>query len=814
MTTTHLQDVSATASGLRATLVTEGPEGPEGGEAFEVDVLRDDVVRLRVSRDGAFDDAPTAAVCADLAGPRPPVGVELGDATAVVRAGGLVVTVGLAPWTVEVHRPDGSPVLRSRPAADGVTSARAPYAQVGDGFVLHRGAGPKDQVYGLGEKAGGGNRRGRSFTLWNTDVLDPAASGEFTRTYDASDPRSDNTSAEFDPYYVSIPFVHHRDAATGAVAGSFVDNGYRARYDLTGDDGFEIAFDGGQWCEYVIAGPAMPDVVAAYTWLTGRAALPPVWALGYHQCRWHVYRQEEVLALAARMREADVPCDALWLDIDHMSGYRVFTWDPERFTDPAALVSGLAEQGMRLVTIIDPGVKVDPGWDVYDDAVARDLLCRTPDGEVYVGHVWPGDTAFPDFTLPETREWWGGLNASHVRSGLAGIWNDMNEPATGHVDPHGMLFDHGREPHARFHNQYALLMAMGTVAGLRSELPDQRPFVLTRAGSAGIQRYAANWTGDNQARWDHLALSVPMSTGLSLSGQPFVGSDMGGFAGSADPELFVRWVQYGVLTPFARNHQMTGQADRYPWAFGPEVLAVVRDAVRLRYRLLPYLYSAFVEAAATGAPVQRPLVYDHQHDAVAADCDDEFTLGRDVLVAPVLEPGVTGRSVYLPAGQWWDVAGEVLLDGGRHVELPAPAERIPVLLRAGAVVPMWPDAPASAAGYQPEVVDLHVVVPSASRRPSRTVSTLQEDDGLSTAAERGAYVRTAFTVERDGDRLVLRAEVSGDGYPEHRRAAFRLHLHGAAAAEVLLDGAPADTDGSAWTLPMGTRPFTVEVALA
>jgi alpha-glucosidase len=806
VTTTHLQDVSATPGGLRARLVGDGPEA---GETFEVDVLGPDVVRLRVSRGGAFDEAPTAAVCADLAGSRPQVGVELGDGRAVVRAAGLVVTVGLAPWTVEVHRPDGSPVLRERGAA----GALPPYAVAGDGFVLQRGAAPEDQVYGLGEKAGGGNRRGRSFTLWNTDVLDPDASGAFARGYDPSDPRADNTSAQFDPYYVSIPFLHHRDARTGDVAGSFVDNGYRGRYDLTAPDGFEIAFDGGQWCEYVLAGPAMPDVVGAYTWLTGRTALPPVWALGYQQCRWHVYRQDEVVALAARMREAGVPCDALWLDIDHMSGYRVFTWDRERFDDPAALVGALAEHGMRLVTIIDPGVKVDPGWDVFDDAVARDLLCRTADGEVYVGQVWPGDTAFPDFTLPETRQWWGGLNAAHVRSGLAGIWNDMNEPATGNVVPDGMLFDHGRAPHARFHNQYALLMAMGTVAGLRAELPGQRPFVLSRAGSAGIQRYAATWTGDNQARWDHLAVSVPMSTGLGLSGQAFVGSDIGGFAGSADPELFVRWMQYGVLTPFARNHQMTGQQDRYPWAFGPEVLDVVREAVRLRYRLLPYLYSAFVEAATTGAPVQRPLVLDHQHDDVAAACEDQFTLGRDLLVAPVLEPGATTRRVYLPAGQWWDLGGGVLLDGGRHVELAAPPERIPLLLRAGAVLPMWPDAPATAAGHQPDVVDLHVAVPSATRRPSRTVSVLQEDDGLTTAAERGAYLRTAFTVERSADRLVLTATVSGDGYPEHRRGAFRLHLHGATTAEVLLDGAPADADGEAWVLPTGAAAFVVEVTL-
>jgi alpha-glucosidase len=356
----------------------------------------------------------------------------------------------------------------------------------------------------------------------------------------------------------------------------------------------------------------MPDILAAYTWLTGRTAPPPLWSLGYHQCRWFRYTQDALEALARRHRELEVPCDAVWLDIDYMDGYRVFTWDTEAFPDVEGMLARLAEQGFRVITIVDPGVKAEPGYRIYDEGVARDVLCRTEGGDIYIGEVWPGDTAFPDFVTEAGRAWWGELNAEHVRSGLAGVWNDMNEPATGAIPPDRMRFDHGRRPHERFHNQYALLMAMGTDAGLRAAMPDRRTFVLSRAGFAGIQRHAANWMGDNQARWDHLWVSIPMAMGFGVSGQAFVGADVGGFQGHSNAELFLRWMQYGTLTPFCRNHSEMGNVDQYAWAWGETILGHVRDAIRLRYRLLPYLYAAFLRpprrrARPTAARLRPPV---------------------------------------------------------------------------------------------------------------------------------------------------------------------------------------------------------------
>jgi alpha-glucosidase len=505
-----------------------------------------------------------------------------------------------------------------------------------------------------------------------------------------------------------------------------------------------------------------------------------------------------------------VPLDVLWLDIEYMDGYRVFTWDGESFPDPPGMLDRLAELGVRLVTIIDPGVKHEPGHPVFDEALERDVLCRTEGGGIYLGQVWPGATAFPDLASPEGRAWWAERTAAHVASGVAGIWNDMNEPATGVVPPDRMRFDHGRASHERFHNQFALLMAMATVDGLRDAAPGRRPFVLSRAGSPGIQRYAANWMGDNLSRWDHLWMSMPMAMGLGVSGQAFAGADVGGFRGHADAELFLRWMQYGTLTPFCRNHSELGNVDQYAWSFGEAVLARVRDAIELRYRLLPYLYAAFLRAAETGAPVQRPLVFDHQDDPAVRDLDDQYLLGPDLLVAPVIAPGQTARHVYLPAGHWHDWHTGEVLAGPDWVLAPTPMDRIPLYARAGAVVPMWPQAPPSAAGHHPAAVELHLFVPPADG--TRT-SMLQEDDGLTDAAAGGARLRTSFAVTRRGRRLELRGRVEGAGYPEFAREALHLLVHGAAPAAVRLDETQVAAADGRFVLANAGADLVVELEL-
>jgi len=792
----------------RVDAVRETPRGLLAslhGEELRVDLVRPDVVRVQMSRGGRFDETPTCSVCVDPLEGDVAFSVEREDGLVRLRTSELVVSVGLDPFRLDVHRPDGTPVAETAQDAEGRPWA---YATLNDAFTFRRRCRPEDGIYGLGEKTGHHNRRGRDFTLWNTDVLDPEATREFTAGRAPGDPRGDVTSTEFDPYYASIPFFHHLDHRTGAVAGSFVDNAHRAAYDFRAPEEFAVHVAGGQYTEYLFAGPTMAGVLEAYTWLTGRTAPPPLWALGYHQCRWFRYTQDAIEHLARRHRDLRVPCDVLWLDIEYMDGYRVFTWDEEAFPDPPAMLDRLAGAGMRLVTIIDPGVKHEPGYPVFDDALARDVLCRTEGGDVYLGQVWPGATAFPDLATEEGRRWWADMNAAHVASGVAGIWNDMNEPATGVIPPDRMRFQGGRAPHERFHNQYATLMAMATVDGLRRAAPGRRPFVLSRAGSPGIQRYAANWMGDNLSRWDHLWLSMPMAMGLGVSGQAFAGADVGGFRGHTDPELFLRWMQYGTLTPFCRNHSELGNVDQYAWSFGEVVLDLVRAAIELRYRLMPYLYAAFLRASETGIPVQRPLVLLHQDDPAVRDLDDEYLFGPDLLVAPVFAAGQTARHVYLPAGDWHDWHTGEVLTGRRWVLVPTPMDRIPLFARGGAVVPMWPQAPPSTAGHHPAAVELHLFLPQADG-VHRTF--LQEDDGLTDAAADGARYRTSLELARTGSRVTVRAEVEGAGYPEFARETFELVVHGAAPASVTLDGEAVEGTGGRFALPNAGTGFTLEL---
>ncbi len=734
------------------------------------------------------------------------VSTQIETAGAVLRTSEVVVTVGADPLRIDVHRHDGTRVIET--VVDGAGAAWA-LADLNDAFVIRRRRTAADPFFGLGEKGGPGNRSGREYTMWNTDVLSDHASAEFEKQRQPGDPRGDHRNPEFDPFYVSIPLLYHQDGPGGPVAASFLDNAHRLHYDLSQPDEYRIHAAAGSYTEYIFAGPDVESILDNYTWLTGRPFLPPLWSLGYQQCRWHPYTDTEVEALASRHQAEGIPLDALWLDIDYMDDYRIFTWNRTRFPDPTAFMDRLAMQGVRVVTIIDPGLKEEAGYPVFDRAVESGYLCQTASGRPYVGQVWPGRTVFPDFVLPHVRQWWADLNTAHADLGVAGIWNDMNEPATGRIPPGRMRFDAGRASHDAFHNQYALLMAMGTVDGLQWSRPGQRTFVLSRAGSPGIQRYAANWMGDNLARWDHLAGSIAMACGFGLSGQPFVGADVGGFHGNTNPELFSRWMQYGALTPFFRNHSETGCIDQYCWSFGPVVTAQVRAAIELRYRLMPYLYSAARHATLTGMPVQRPMVLADAQDPALAELDDQYLFGAHLLVAPVLAAGQRSRSVYLPAGHWYHWHTHECLPGRRLIVAATPAEWIPLYARAGAIIPMWTQAPASTAGFHPRIVQLWVFLPVDD---GTTTSELFEDDGHSLDTLTGKSIHTRFTLTRSGARIRLTAEATGDGYPEFAREAFELVFVGAPVRAVSSDHQITNEAGTQrLLLPNRGQSFEVEI---
>ncbi|MBX9667193.1 MAG: glycoside hydrolase family 31 protein [Candidatus Obscuribacterales bacterium] len=544
---------------------------------------------------------------------------------------------------------------------------------------------PKDAMcFGLGERLSGFNLRGRVHTLFN---------------------HSDNMHVPtLDPLYKSIPFLLIRHQ--GRYQGIFLDSPARQRWsldvELEEQASIELLSRRG-FTVYLFETSSLPDLLAAYTALTGRSKLPPNWSLGHQQSRWSYPDESTVLAVAAEFRTRNIPCDAIVLDIDFMDEYRVFTSSPERFPNFKEMIAKLQDQNFRVVTIVDPGVKKDAKYFVYRDGKKHDYFCKKADGKTFYGKVWPGQSVFPDFLREDVRLWWAALHGFLVENNVSGVWNDMNEPCLfGQGCPlpldaielpkeHHQLFmqqsPEGDVGHFEVRNLYGLEMSRATWEGLTALRPDERPFVLSRAGYAGIQRYAAVWLGDNMSWWEHLAVSVPMLLNVGLSGVPFCGVDVGGFGDDCSPELLARWYALAMFYPFFRNHCSKAGAEQEPWSFNQRVEDAIRHFVETRYRLLPYIRCLFWEHIRTGAPLMRPIIWDYPEDQFAAEIDDQFLFGRDILVTPIVKRGQTERSVYLPNGLWYPFDGGEPLEGGRLHKVGFELDEVPAFVRDGSIVP-------------------------------------------------------------------------------------------------------------------------------
>jgi alpha-glucosidase len=642
-------------------------------------------------------------------------------------------------------------------------------------IVCRKRIQPDEHFYGLGERTVALDRRGRTYGTWHTDPQD----------YQLGQ----------DPIYMCMPVLLGLHSQGRHGYAIFFDNTFRGQFDLGATDPDVASFgaEGGELCYYFLYGPALTTVVERYTELTGRMQLPPLWALGYHQCRWSYYPEARVRKLAADFRNVHrVPCDCIHLDIHYMDGYRCFTWDVERFPDPAGLIADLHEQGFKVITMIDPGIKADHGYEVCKSGLEQDVFCKLPDGKtVFKGPVWPGDCYFPDFTNPRVRAWWGDLYKVLTDAGVDAVWNDMNEPVV--FGPLGTTFPdlvrHDMEgrggDHVEAHNIYGMQMARATVEGLKRLRPDERTVCITRSGWAGIQRYAMSWTGDNESNWDSLWLTMPMLMNLGLCGLANTGPDTGGFAGFATGELFTRWLQMGVFLPFLRAHTKINSPDQEPWSWGEPYLSINRRFIELRYRLLPYLYTTFWQCAQTGLPILRPLLLAFQGDEATHTLDDQFLCGDAFLVAPVIEEGVTQRTVYLPAGMWYDFWTDESLNGPASVEVEAPLERLPLFVRAGSVVPAG--APMQYVGERPvDTLALHVY-------PGDGESQLYEDDGHTWAFQDGDYRLSRFTLSTGGtpsSRLDLYRQTEGRYRSETRGFEVIIHGVGQLPGTVSADGQP------------------------
>ncbi len=530
-----------------------------------------------------------------------------------------------------------------------------------------------DCIYGLGDKTGFLNKRHYAYEMWNTDNPEP---------------QEDN----FKALYKSIPFM--MVLKEKGVYGIFFDNHNRTFFDLgkENDDYYMFGAEAGNLDYYFIGGKTLKDVISGYTYLTGRAPMQQMWTLGYHQSRWGYDSEEEIRGIARKMRESGLPCDCIHFDIDYMDHYKVFTWNKERYTDGAKVISDFKEMGIKAVTIIDPGVKVEKDYYVYEEGVKEGYFATTPEGEIYVNQVWPGDAVYPDFGDPAVRKWWGEKQKFLIDMGVSGVWNDMNEPASfkGPLPDDVVFTDEDKKScHAQVHNIYGHNMAKATYEGWK-EQTGKRPFVITRACYSGSQKYTTAWTGDNHSIWAHIRMAIPQLCNLGMSGMNFAGTDVGGFGSDSTPELFARWIQIGCFSPLFRNHCALGCRMQEPWQFGEEVLAISKKYISLRYELLPYLYDLMRETEQTGIPMVRPLVLEYDRDENVKNRNDEFMLGDRMLIAPVVEQGAREKMVYLPEGLWYDYWTGEKMEGGCFFVRKAPLDLCPIYVKAGAVIPKFP----------------------------------------------------------------------------------------------------------------------------
>ncbi|HEX3354040.1 MAG TPA: TIM-barrel domain-containing protein [Terriglobales bacterium] len=737
----------------------DGIDIQAGPASLRITALRDDILRVRVAPGGTFPEDASWAV---LPGPRSQsVDVQpVQDAASVgFRTSALDVRVERDPLRIVVRDLAGNVI-----SADAI--GRPTQFQLG-GFSVHKSMPGDEHYFGLGDKAGTFDRRNQAYTLWNTDI---------------------GTQESIDPIYKSIPFF--LGIGGGRSYGLFLDNTWRSWFDFgkQSRDAYSFSAEGGPLDYYLIYGPSPKQVVEGYAYLTGTHPLPPLWSLGFQQSRYSYYPESQIREIAGRFRHDKIPGDVLYLDIDYQYRNRPFTVDPRAFPNFPGLVSDLRKQHFHLVLITDLHIAHAPnqGYSPYDTGEAGNQFVKKADGSEYVGVVWPGPAVFPDFTRAQTRVWWGGLYKEFVQNGVAGFWNDMNEPAVFDGPGKTMPLDNVHrieEPgfttrtatHSEIHNIVGLENARATYDGLLKLRPDERPFVLTRATFAGGQRYGFTWTGDNSSTWNHLRLATQQLLNLGISGISFVGDDIGGFNGSPAPDLLTRWIEVGAFNPMFRDHTTKGSLMQEVWVHGPEQEAIRRRYIETRYRLLPYIYTLAEESSRTGLPMVRPIFLEFPEVFTPpsngfGNLDSEFLLGPSLLVAP--QPFAETMDNYVvsfPNGPWYDFwtglktaipppepsIVQVSTDinkNGPGTQYPfrpfihPTLDTLPVYVRGGSILPLQP------------------LVQSTDETPNGPLElrvypgpqcngSLYLDDGHTFRYQHGEFLRQAFTCQSDGNSL-------------------------------------------------------------
>lgn len=701
-------------------------------------VYLDSIIRINVSK--SFDENDTSF--AVIQNPADGFDYAESDGEIVLTTSALKLRVSKSPLRFHFYTADGKVLSEDDP--------RFGINWQGERVINYRKLYPDEKFIGLGEKTGNLNRRGSSYVNWNTDA---ALHG-----------------VDADPLYKTFPFfigIH-----SGLTYGLFFDNTHKSYFDFGATTDEQMSWfgaDGGDMNYYFFGAQSVAKIMEDYTWLTGRMEMPPLWSLGYQQCRWSYMSAAEVLDIAENFRNEKIPADVIYCDIDYMDEFKIFTWNNETFADPKELTDKLKAMGFRLVTIVDPGIKIEPGYKQYDEGLAKGYFAAYPDEEEYVANVWPGRCHFPDFFRDDVREWWGASFTALTEPGVEGFWNDMNEPAAwGQNMPWLVKFGERYMPEVR--NAYGMQMARATYEGTRKLLGNKRPFVLTRAAYSGTQRYSAVWTGDNSAYDAHMLLGQRMVNSLGITGMSLTGVDIGGFTGDPTPALMVRWNSLGVYTPMFRNHAMQGTKMREPWCWGKENEAIIKKDIELRYRLLPYIYSGFYQSHKTGMPLSRTLAINYTEDENVFDVkyQNQFLFGDAIMVAPVESTKFT-EDVYLPAGEWYRLNTDEKFAGGRSIIADAPLTDLPVFIKAGAIIPMQ-NIIQSTNEKGDGILEINVW---CGKEATRFV--YYEDDGLTYDYERRDYYKREISFDAH-EKLISFSKVEGPFMSKYDK--IKLVLHG------------------------------------